>query len=721
MEALRQAGEKLRSQGYRRVMFSLVDRHASEIRGVLDCREAGEPDVAALTRFPLPKGNDPDFEISDVQQKCVMERQSIRLDDAATHPLSCESGINAGMKAVLLVPLISNIRGDVLGTMHVERMDKRPLSDTELQSFEYFAKQLAEAIQAAIMLDLLQGSVQDQSDAIVLVDADGAIAFVNSKAARLLGETSGWRGAGNTPVMKLDKLFKPQICEVIQKADQLNKRYSAYFNFGQAHENKLHVVTAQPLKDWRNVQVGMLVQISDIAGVSQLWRDIRELGTAIDLKSLNDTVLRIFQERGHDWCRIYMIDPSQELLRGVAQFGFDTATEAGRLGHQAFDSGAAVIHGPNQSPTSWISLQQGTPKVFEAVAENSPLAGKQPSNAVIPVIYATGDFHVPGYSRKTPGDRWIDLPLTQKIESADCDDIANVRGETKQYIGMISINCPADLKLEQFEHLRILAEALSSSYAAMIERGRRQRLDEEKTRAAMEKAIGEACHRLQSSIVALQVVMQLVEDACDSELKRRWEQGRNHLQKILADATSRLRAFRIESRRVCLGEFLGNFLTATFDNAPYTLRVADEDASQQLPADIDDSKFQEALEELVANSRKATRQAKEPLRVDLTVEILPEACSAVERIRMVYRDNGIGIADDLRARIFEEWYSHWDDAASCGSGMGMSHVRRILRAHGGDIACEASDSGACFVLTFPRWADPKSKTVNVDGINEGSR
>ncbi|MFN9035708.1 MAG: GAF domain-containing protein, partial [Planctomyces sp.] len=169
MEALREAGEKLRSQGYRRVMFSLVDRHASEIRGVLDCREPGETDVAALTRFPLPKGSDSSFDVKDVQQQCVISRQSIRLDDAPNHPLSCERNINAGMKAVLLVPLISKVRGDVLGTMHVERTDKLPLSAAEVHSFEYFAGQLAEAIQATIMLDLLEGSVQDQPDAMVLL------------------------------------------------------------------------------------------------------------------------------------------------------------------------------------------------------------------------------------------------------------------------------------------------------------------------------------------------------------------------------------------------------------------------------------------------------------------------------------------------------------------------------------------------------------------------
>ncbi|MFN9037391.1 MAG: hypothetical protein ACK5YO_13915, partial [Planctomyces sp.] len=328
-------------------------------------------------------------------------------------------------------------------------------------------------------------------------------------------------------------------------------------------------MTAQPLKDWRDVQVGMLVQISDIRGVSQLWREIRELGTAIDLKSLNETVLRIFQERGHSWCRIYLMDGSRELLKGAAQFGFDDTTESGLLGRQAFTMGTAVLRGPSESPTSWISLKRSTPIIFEAVVNNSPLAGTEPSNSALPVVYATEDHFVPGYSRKSPGDRWIDLPLTQKLDIATSEGRGSIRGEKTQYLGKISINCPPDLTLEQLEQLRILAEALSSSYAAMIERGRRQRVDEEKTRAAMEKAIGETCHRLQSSILAMEVVMQLVEDACDSELRRRWGQGRTHLQNILADATNRLRAFKIEYGRICLEEFLRNFLAATFDSGQY--------------------------------------------------------------------------------------------------------------------------------------------------------
>ncbi len=721
MDALQQAGDNLRKQGYRRVMFSLVDKHASEIRGVLDCREAGEPDVAIKSHVLLPRGTDPNFVVTDVQQECVISKKHVILHDAATHPLSCEPNINAGMKAVLILPLISSFGGDVLGTMHVERVDREPLSDAERESLEYFARQLAEAIHAAIMLDLLEGSVRDQPDAIVLLDAEGEIAFVNSKASALLGEPAGWRDGKNVQFKKTENVFKSQIRNVIKKADQLRERFSGYFDFGGKTENKLHVVSAQPLSDWRNLQVGMLVQISDIRNVSQLWREIRELGAATDLDSLNETVLRIFKDRGHSWGRVYLIDPNEELLRGTAQFGFDNRIDDGKNGILDFETGRAVLRGQSKFPTAWICLRDNELKLFEAVSENSDLLGQQPSSMALPIVYATEDSHVPVYSRKNVGDRWIELPLTQKIEIRRWVGMGSVLESKTQFLGKISVSCPADMTLEQFEQLRILAEALSSSYAAMNERLRRQRADEEKKREAMEKAIGETCHRLQSGIAALEVVMQLVQDAGDDELRQQWVNGRTRLQKILEDATSRLRAFRIEQRQVDLVEFLQSFLSTSFEPGQYCLSLPGDAIGSKFLADIDTSKFQEALEELVANSRKATRHAATPLRIEMTLDLVPDACGTEETCRIVYKDNGPGISADCRTKIFEEWYSHWDDASSRGSGMGMNHVRRILRAHGGTITCEPSETGACFVLKFPRWADAMSDAVLVDGVREDSQ
>ena len=721
MSALKEAGDNLRKLGYRRVMFALVDQHKQEIHGVLDCREAGEPDVAEKTHFKLA-GNVSD--IKDVQQQCILTKVPIVLEDARTHQYSCEPRIGAGIKAAFIVPLIPRASGDVLGTMHVERFDKLPLSISEQQSISYFASQLAIAIEATASFDLLEGNVRSQADGIVLLDAKGEITFINSAASTLLGQPSGWRDADSVRFGPPAQIFPQPIHEVIRTADRLEQRSSGYHRFGGGPTN-LHVISAQPLKDRRGTRVGILVQMTDIRSLSQLWRDLRDLAEATDLDTLNDTVLRIFKQRGHAWARIYRSNPNQTLLRGIAQFGFDEHTDVGQAGIHAFESGSAMLSDPATSPTSWLCLSDNEPKLFEAVDEKSGKIGQKSSDRALPVTYAADKSCDQVYSEKRIGDRWIDLPLTRSVEVHHVAESQCANHLTTQFLGKISVSCPADLTLEQFEQLRILAEALSSTYAAMNERIRRQRLDEENKREAMEKAIGETCHRLQSGIAGMEVLVQLIEDAGDAEFKRQWRNARQRLQAILGDATNRLRAFKINRQREDLYGLLDEcFATALPRDQFVLLHYASGSAttvahhSQSLHVDIDGAKLREAIEELIVNSKKATKKQSIPLQIEITVQIVPVAFGQGEECRIIYRDNGCGIPADRAGKIFEEWYSHWDDPASAGSGMGMNYIRRILRAHQGTITCEPGDSGACFVLQFPRWADPQSEPVRIDGIEE---
>lgn len=68
-------------------------------------------------------------------------------------------------------------------------------------------------------------------------------------------------------------------------------------------------------------------------------------------------------------------------------------------------------------------------------------------------------------------------------------------------------------------------------------------------------------------------------------------------------------------------------------------------------------------------------------------------------LRIAVRDNGRGVSAGNRARIFDPFFT--TRRAEGGTGMGLGIVRALLRAHGGDIALEESESGASFVLTVP--------------------
>jgi two-component system OmpR family sensor kinase len=70
-------------------------------------------------------------------------------------------------------------------------------------------------------------------------------------------------------------------------------------------------------------------------------------------------------------------------------------------------------------------------------------------------------------------------------------------------------------------------------------------------------------------------------------------------------------------------------------------------------------------------------------------------------------DDGIGIPDDERERIFEPFYrlDRSRDRATGGFGLGLAISRRALEAQGGTLTVEASPlGGARFRLWLPALA-----------------
>jgi signal transduction histidine kinase len=73
-------------------------------------------------------------------------------------------------------------------------------------------------------------------------------------------------------------------------------------------------------------------------------------------------------------------------------------------------------------------------------------------------------------------------------------------------------------------------------------------------------------------------------------------------------------------------------------------------------------------------------------------------------LKLEVRDRGIGIARRDQAKIFEKFYRTGDPLVhnTKGSGLGLSLVRHITQAHGGDIAVDSSPGkGSKFTLSLP--------------------
>ena len=74
-----------------------------------------------------------------------------------------------------------------------------------------------------------------------------------------------------------------------------------------------------------------------------------------------------------------------------------------------------------------------------------------------------------------------------------------------------------------------------------------------------------------------------------------------------------------------------------------------------------------------------------------------------KHIQIDISDQGPGIAEQDRPRIFEPFYQgqHQPPAARHGSGIGLSIVQEYLQAHGGQVLLLPHEPGACFRIELP--------------------
>jgi signal transduction histidine kinase len=80
-------------------------------------------------------------------------------------------------------------------------------------------------------------------------------------------------------------------------------------------------------------------------------------------------------------------------------------------------------------------------------------------------------------------------------------------------------------------------------------------------------------------------------------------------------------------------------------------------------------------------------------------------------VNLEVKDRGIGIAKNEQEKIFEKFYRCGDPLVHNikGSGLGLSLVRHIARAHGGDVLVEsAPEEGSRFTIALPIVPNPQT-------------
>jgi signal transduction histidine kinase len=143
-----------------------------------------------------------------------------------------------------------------------------------------------------------------------------------------------------------------------------------------------------------------------------------------------------------------------------------------------------------------------------------------------------------------------------------------------------------------------------------------------------------------------------------------------------------------------------SFSRPEMDRSGCTVKLAV--AAALPPALFDESQLRQALLNLLRNAREAM-----PDGGTIDVEIAAEGMSVVIDVA----DRGGGIPEDIRARVFDPFFSTKGE----GTGLGLAITRQIVEAHGGSVTCDPRDGGGTrFRIALPiapaRASNPRAST-----------
>jgi signal transduction histidine kinase len=238
--------------------------------------------------------------------------------------------------------------------------------------------------------------------------------------------------------------------------------------------------------------------------------------------------------------------------------------------------------------------------------------------------------------------------------------------------------------------------ALAASFNAMLARLRRSAADRERAIDATRRFAADAGHELRTPLTSIQARLDALARHPDEPAERRTRMATEALaqQRRLVALLDGLQALARGDATpplepVDLGDVVDGAVAAARDRHPATRWTTDV-PDGRTAVDGWEPGLRSLLDNLLENAARHGRPGGE-VRVALLGGSAPE---------LVVEDDGPGVPEDDRARIFEPFARLGEDGA--GSGLGLAIVAQQARHHGATVGVDRSRAlgGARFSVRF---------------------
>ena len=521
-------------------------------------------------------------------------------------------------------------------------------------TLDRIAAQRAQAeVHADEQREWLQVTLASIGDGVIATDGGGRVRFLNAAAQRL----TGWRAdeAAGRPVDELLSLFDERDGRTVESPLQTALRRRTAAAAGgepalRARDGSVHPVdvNAAPIIDSASGLAGAVIVLREAAVQRQAERAMREAYTELDQRVIRRTAAL---ERASAALR-----ERNALLNAITTSTPDLIFAKDRQGRTLMANPA------------WVRAIGKVEHDVVALDEKERL------------VLDSGEAMI------------IEESVNQRTYLTTK---APLRDEQSRIIGLIGVATDITERKRGQQELEKLVVA-----------EQRLRAEAERANRAKDEFLAIVSHELRSPLNALRGWSHLMStsrpldasivDRAAKAIKRNVD----HQTRLIDDLldTSRIVSgkLNIERRVVNLAEIVNAALEATRPGAAakeITLRFVAGDAVMVVG---DAGRLQQLASNLISNAVKFT-----PERGLVQVSLLKNG----ERVQLVVRDNGLGIAPEFLPHVFDRFTQADTTSArrAGGLGIGLALVRHISLLHGGQVRADSPGlgKGATFTVDLP--------------------
>jgi len=206
----------------------------------------------------------------------------------------------------------------------------------------------------------------------------------------------------------------------------------------------------------------------------------------------------------------------------------------------------------------------------------------------------------------------------------------------------------------------------------------------------------ESRNALQRSQACLEMLALAVRDRPVAlDLINRLQKAQDHLHRLYEDVRSYAAPIKLDKTPCDMGliwrEAWAHLKSAREEKRAVFREVVD---GVNLRCVADPFRLEQVFRNILDNALAA---GSPPVAVEVRVE--DAKLDGQPALRIILGDNGPGIRPQQRSKIFDPFFT----TKAKGTGLGMPIAKRIVEAHGGQIALGEGDGpGAVFLITIPR-------------------